>query len=77
MEVEMLTSKYSEKKFFFQWLKTVVVGWLSHIYGGNSSVVAENSQKTINKFEQKLSHLLYETYTRTRIEQLFNIIIGI
>ncbi|KAL0280099.1 UNVERIFIED_CONTAM: hypothetical protein PYX00_001488 [Menopon gallinae] len=57
------------------WLKTVVVGWLSHIYGRNNSIVPENSQKTIKKFEQKLSHLLYETYTRTRIEQLFNIII--
>ncbi|KAK6627062.1 hypothetical protein RUM44_009539 [Polyplax serrata] len=57
------------------WLKTVVVGWLTHIYGGNSSVIPEESQRTIAKFEQKLFHLLYETYTQTRIEELFLIII--
>lgn len=53
-----------------------MVGWLTHIYGGNSSVIPEESQRTIAKFEQKLFHLLYETYTQTRIEELFLIIIG-
>lgn len=27
-------------------------------------------------FMRKLKHILYESYTRTRIDQLFNIIIG-
>nr|XP_018898040.1 PREDICTED: anaphase-promoting complex subunit 2 [Bemisia tabaci] len=64
-----------------EWLETVVMGWLTNIYGGGSSSensVSLNSDETQNflrKFKQKLEHLLYETYTRTRIEQLFNIII--
>jgi anaphase-promoting complex subunit 2 len=55
-----------------QWLSTVVMGWLTHIYSGN----AASAQSSIKNFHQKISHFLYETYTRTRIEQLFNIIIG-
>jgi hypothetical protein len=55
-----------------QWLSTVVMGWLIHVYSGN----AAPTQSSIRKFHQKISHFLYETYTRTRIEQLFNIIIG-
>ncbi|XP_021926586.1 anaphase-promoting complex subunit 2 isoform X2 [Zootermopsis nevadensis] len=53
------------------WLSTVVMGWLTHIYNVN----AVSTQSSIKKFHQKISHFLYETYTRTRIEQLFNIII--
>jgi anaphase-promoting complex subunit 2 len=48
------------------------MGWLTHVYNGN----AASTQSSIKKFHQKISHFLYETYTRTRIEQLFNIIIG-
>ncbi|XP_075228750.1 anaphase promoting complex subunit morula isoform X2 [Lycorma delicatula] len=71
------------------WLKTVVMSWLARIYssgidgGGDTSnysskIALQSSQMaevSLNKFKQKLQHLLYETYTRTRIEQLFNIII--
>ena len=53
-----------------------MVGWLINIYGGNVTVIPDATQKTIKKFEQKLFHLLYETYTQTRIEELFLIIIG-
>jgi len=55
-----------------QWLSTVVMGWLTHVYSEN----AASTRSSIKKFHQKISHFLYETYTRTRIEQLFNIIIG-
>jgi hypothetical protein len=48
------------------------MGWLIHVYSGN----AASTQSSIKRFHQKISHFLYETYTRTRIEQLFNIIIG-
>jgi anaphase-promoting complex subunit 2 len=50
------------------------MGWLTKIY--SSSDVIQNVDASLAKFRQKLKHLLYETYTRTRIEQLFNIIIG-
>lgn len=56
---------------FFQWLRTVVIGWLRQIYGET-----EASSEVIKTFEQKLTHSLYQAYTKTRIEQLFNIIIG-
>ncbi|KAL1131096.1 hypothetical protein AAG570_012333 [Ranatra chinensis] len=51
-----------------KWLNTVVVGWLTVLYDSTTNSPLIN-------FKQKLQHLLYETYTRTRIEQLFNIII--
>lgn len=63
----------------FQWLETVVMSWLTRIYSGGSSkspALTTKTREAINKFKYKLSHFLYETYTRTRIEQLFNIIIG-
>lgn len=64
---------------FLQWLETVVMSWLIRIYsGGFSKTVAlsDEVRNAINKFKQKLSHFLYETYTRIRIDHLFNIIIG-
>ena len=42
----------------------------------NDFELKPNSSKTLNKLQQTLTHFLYETYTRTRIDQLFNIIIG-
>lgn len=60
------------------WLETVVVSWLIRIYSGGFSKIVSLSEQTrnaIDKFKQKLSHFLYETYTRFRIEQLFDIII--
>lgn len=63
----------------FQWLETVVLSWLTRIYSGGSSkteALTEKIRNAILKFKKKLSHFLYETYTRIRIDQLFNIIIG-
>lgn len=60
------------------WLETVVMSWLIRIYSGGFSKITFLSDQTrtaIDKFKQKLSHFLYETYTRFRIEQLFDIII--
>lgn len=56
------------------------MNWLIRIYSGGSSkmvALSDEVRNAINKFKQKLSHFLYETYTRMRIDQLFNIIIGI
>lgn len=41
----------------------------------NTSVTTLND-RNLEIFMKKLKHLLYESYTRTRIDQLFNIIIG-
>ncbi|XP_020706375.2 anaphase-promoting complex subunit 2 [Athalia rosae] len=60
------------------WLETVVMSWLTRIYSGGSSKspsLSGETREAINKFKYKLSHFLYKTYTRTRIDQLFNIII--
>nr|CAD7441533.1 unnamed protein product [Timema bartmani] len=55
------------------WLDTVVLGWLSKVY--MYSPAQDITHQAINKFKQKLLHHLYETYTCTRIDQMFNIII--
>ncbi|XP_024081276.1 anaphase-promoting complex subunit 2 isoform X2 [Cimex lectularius] len=55
------------------WLSTVVFGWLTRLY--SSGPDCPFTKKSLNTFKMKLNHLLYETYTKTRIEQLFNIII--
>lgn len=64
------------------WLDTVVMGWLSRIYSSGSFGFRESENKstvssveTLSKMKQTLRYFLYETYTRTRIDQLFNIII--
>lgn len=60
------------------WLETVVVNWLTRIYSGGSSKSMSldfKIQNAINTFKQKLCYFLYETYTRIRIDQLFNIVI--
>lgn len=63
----------SRKEFIFQWLDTVVVGWLTRLY--HSGPENPSLKEKLNIFKQKLQHLLYETYTRLRIDQLFTIII--
>ncbi|MPC89994.1 hypothetical protein E2C01_084960 [Portunus trituberculatus] len=63
-----------------KWVENVVVGWLEVVYCGGrgklssaepavQNVVAENLQQTYMT-------ALYHTYTTTRIDQLFNILIG-
>uniref|UniRef100_A0A0A9Y699 Anaphase-promoting complex subunit 2 n=1 Tax=Lygus hesperus TaxID=30085 RepID=A0A0A9Y699_LYGHE len=56
-----------------KWLDSVVVGWLTRLY--SSGPECPVTQEKLNTFNRKLHHLLYETYTRTRIDQLFTIII--
>ncbi|KAJ9575582.1 hypothetical protein L9F63_007516, partial [Diploptera punctata] len=57
------------------WVDTVVMGWLNHVYNGSTAIPTERNLVALQKFQQNVSHFLYETYTRTRIEQLFNIVI--
>ncbi|XP_077299821.1 anaphase promoting complex subunit morula [Arctopsyche grandis] len=60
------------------WLESTVMSWLTRIYCGGSTVPpSDNSyiKDAIDTFKQKLTYYLYETYTRIRIDQLFNIII--
>lgn len=55
------------------------MSWLIRIYSGGFSktvTLSDEIRNAINKFKQKLSHFLYETYTKIRINHLFNIIIG-
>ncbi|KAK9499694.1 hypothetical protein O3M35_002696 [Rhynocoris fuscipes] len=55
------------------WLDSVVVGWLTRLY--SSGPESPSTREKLDTFKRKLRHLLYETYTKTRIDQLFNIII--
>ncbi|XP_011153030.1 anaphase-promoting complex subunit 2 [Harpegnathos saltator] len=60
------------------WLETVVMSWLIRIYsGGFSKTVAlsDEVRNAINTFKRKLSHFLYETYIKVRVDHLFSIII--
>lgn len=51
--------------------------WLTKIFCVDSGVqTTPQTKESMNMFQQKLSYFLYETYTKTRINQLFNIIIG-
>jgi len=55
------------------------MSWLIRIYSGGFAktiTLTDQVRDAINKFKQKLSHFLYETYTKIRIDHLFNIIIG-
>lgn len=69
----------SKSYFIFQWLETVVMSWLIRIYSGGFSktvTLSDDIRNAINTFKRKLSHFLYETYTKIRIDHLFSIIIG-
>ncbi|XP_058810288.1 anaphase-promoting complex subunit 2 [Phymastichus coffea] len=60
------------------WLEGVVMNWLVRIYSGGSSrslALDYKVRNAVNSFKHKLGYFLYETYTRVRIEQLFNIVI--
>ncbi|KAM3962548.1 anaphase promoting complex subunit morula [Aphomia sociella] len=64
--------------FLENWLDTTVMSWLTRIYCAGSSKPPpddKNIQNAIAKFKQKLSYYLYHSYTKMRIDQLFNIII--
>ena len=58
----------------FQWLETKVVGWLELMYGdsqGNGSDV----KSPIHSEKERLLNLMYESYARIHIDQMFTIII--
>lgn len=68
----------SQLKPLENWLETVVMNWLIRIYSGGSSrslSIDPKVRTAINIFKQKLVYFLYETYTRVRVDQLFNIVI--
>ncbi|CAB3246135.1 unnamed protein product [Arctia plantaginis] len=72
------TFDVSHLGFLENWLDTTVMSWLTRIYCGGSSKPSpddKNIQSAISKFKQKLSYFLYHSYTKLRIDQLFNIII--
>ncbi|KAF2885750.1 hypothetical protein ILUMI_20423 [Ignelater luminosus] len=54
------------------WLNFNVIKWLHKVYCFGYKM---DLQESITKFKQKLTNFLYETYTKIRINQLFNIII--
>lgn len=49
---------------------------MKYIYKPKCSTTLTFNDNNLEIFMRKLKHLLYESYTRTRIDQLFNIIIG-
>ncbi|CAG4931749.1 unnamed protein product [Parnassius apollo] len=72
------TFDVSHIAFLENWLDTTVMSWLIRIYCAGSSKPPpddKNVQNAISKFKQKLSYYLYHSYTKLRIDQLFNIII--
>ncbi|XP_068619095.1 anaphase-promoting complex subunit 2 [Battus philenor] len=72
------TFDISHIAFLENWLETTVMSWLTRIYCAGSSKPPpddKNIQTAITKFKQKLSYYLYRSYTKLRIDQLFNIII--
>ena len=66
--------------FFFQWVENVVVGWLELVYCGGRGQLQSAEPNIQNMVSNNLNHTymsaLYHTYTTTRIDQLFNIVIG-
>lgn len=72
------TFDISHIAFLENWLDTTVMSWLIRIYCAGSSKPPpddKNIHNAISKFKQKLSYFLYHSYTKLRIDQLFNIII--
>lgn len=72
------TFDVSHISYLENWLESTVVSWLTRIYCAGSSKPPPDDrhiQNAITKFKQKLSYFLYHSYTKTRIDQLFNIII--
>ena len=69
------TSSYI--KSLENWLKDVVINWIRLIYSAQIDGIncSDEVNVTLKSFEQRLSHFLFETYTKARIDQLFNIII--
>lgn len=65
--------------FFFQWLDTVVINWLTRIYNqGSLKIEVHNARvrDVLKEFRVKLEYYLYETYAHIIIDQFFTVIIG-
>lgn len=58
--------------FVLQWLDSKVLGWLTLVYSGNCR---NTNADCIEGFKGRLLHFMYETFAKTHIDQLFNIII--
>ena len=56
------------------WLDCTVMKWIRMLYDSMTTKVSEVDAILVS-FRQRLSHFLYETYTKARIDQLFNVII--
>ncbi|CAG9856014.1 unnamed protein product [Phyllotreta striolata] len=55
-----------------KWLQDIVLHWLNNIYFHDCDSLI---QESLNALEKKLINFLYNSYTKIRIDQLFNIII--
>ena len=53
-----------------EWLDVVVMGFIRTLYSDPAGTLP-----ALHSFRRRLGNHLYETYTRARIEQLFNVII--
>lgn len=62
----------TENVFVLQWLDSKVLGWLTLVYSGNCR---NTNADCIEGFKGRLLHFMYETFAKTHIDQLFNIII--
>lgn len=51
----------------------MVITWLKKIYYFDPSMPLDESME---QFQKKLANYLYHSYTKIRIDQLFNIVIG-
>ncbi|XP_064089361.1 anaphase-promoting complex subunit 2-like [Macrobrachium nipponense] len=62
-----------------KWVENVVVGWLEMVYCGGRGQLQSAEPEIQNMVSNNLNHTymsaLYHTYTTTRIDQLFNIVI--
>ena len=59
-----------------RWLESVVMRWLRLVYSPSPFLYEEPRTKAcVATFHHRLRNYLYEVYTETRIEQLFNVII--
>lgn len=56
----------------FQWLDQLVLGWLTRIYASKKT---HQQEAGLDAFRARLRHFVFETYAKSLISQLFDIII--
>lgn len=73
-------SNHSIPYNYQQWVENIVVGWLEVVYCGGRGQLSSSDPAiqalVTNSLNQTYITALYHTYTTTRIDQLFNIVIG-